>query len=82
MLVVIDRTGNKTSSGIPMYSRAGKSTANQYLAFSSHANSKSKKITNKRKLRKRMDEEDKALFELLEYEEMNLQKIIDENSAK
>ena len=63
-----------------MYSRAGKSTINQYLAFSSHADSKSSKIMSRRKEKTKLDDEEKELYDLIELEEQHLQKLIQENA--
>jgi DNA-binding GntR family transcriptional regulator len=70
MLILIKSMKGGQGKSIPMYSRAGKSTINQYLAFSESAEERSAEV-KKHVKEKDIDELEREVEELLEMEAGN-----------
>jgi hypothetical protein len=48
MIIVVESVKGNSGKGVPMYSRTGKQTINQFLAFAAKSSPRDKQVTGKR----------------------------------
>lgn len=58
MIIVVDSVKGNSGRGVPMFSRAGKSTINQYLAFSDKSDTRNYQMVDNSDLDEEFYDED------------------------